>query len=153
MVHSSTRSKPPAQRPDPPVALVAARLTVKEAAALGLGGGSPRPSKYHSTRTKVGDITFASSKEAKRYAVLRRLEDLKLISDLTLQPRFPLHSRAGNQITTMVADFSYRDLVTNKLIVEDVKGYQGAADPVTRLWRLKKALAEGEYPHLEFRIV
>lgn len=42
--------------------------------------------KYHNVKTKVGNITFDSKLEAKRYTELKLLEKNGLIKDLVLQP-------------------------------------------------------------------
>ena len=46
--------------------------------------------KYKAIRTEVDGITFASKKEAMRYKELKFLREQKRISDLVLQPKFPI---------------------------------------------------------------
>src|SRR5690606_369436 len=49
-----------------------------------------KPSKYRNVRTTVDGITFDSKREAERYGELKTMEAAGVISDLELQPRFPL---------------------------------------------------------------
>lgn len=91
-------------------------------------------------------IHFPSIAEAKRYGQLNLELTHKLITDLKLQERFPLHaaktSEAGitcnlTKIGEYRADFSYtRDGVR---VVEDVKGN---ADTPLSAWKRKHAEAE-----------
>ena len=46
--------------------------------------------KYGAIRTKVDGINFASKGESRRYKELVLLQEAGHITDLTLQPRFPL---------------------------------------------------------------
>lgn len=89
-------------------------------------------SKYGAVRTEVDGISFASKKEARRYADLKLLDRAGQIADLKLQPRFPLIVN-GQTVCTYVADFSYR-VVGGDLVIEDAKGVQ------TDVFKLKRAL-------------
>jgi len=94
-------------------------------------------SKFGAVRTTVDGITFASKKEAKRYQELRLLERAKEITDLILQPRFPLQIH-GKSLGSYVGDFQYTvDGVRE--VVEDVKGVR------TPVYRLKKKIVEAIY--------
>ncbi len=93
------------------------------------GGGFPR--KYRNQPTFVDGIRFASKKEAYRYRELKILESNNLISNLSLQPRFPLIVN-GTKVATYVGDFAYVD--DRGKIVEDVKGIR------TPVYKLKKKL-------------
>lgn len=99
-----------------------------------------RRSKYGAKRTVVDGISFMSKLEAKRYSQLKLMEKGKVISDLKLQPRFPLV--AG---ITYVADFSY--IEAGAEVIEDVKGVE------TEVFRIKKKLFKHCYPHLNLRIL
>lgn len=94
-------------------------------------GARPR-SKYGNTLTKVGEITFHSKKEAKRYGDLTLLLRAGVISDLKLQVKFPIIVD-GALITTYIADFVYLDANGDR-VVEDVKGY------ATEVYALKRKL-------------
>lgn len=93
--------------------------------------------KYRNVRTEIDGIAFQSKAEAFRYAELKLLQHAGVISDLELQPRFPLDVK-GNRVATFVGDFAYRD-AKGLLTVEDVKGVQ------TPLFRLKAKLFRALY--------
>lgn len=97
-----------------------------------------RPSKYGAVRTEVDGITFASKKEARRYSELKLLERSGDISELSLQPRFPL-TVGRHRICTYVGDFTYRDRGTGVVVVEDAKGFK------TPEYKLKAKLFEALY--------
>ncbi len=114
-----------------------------------------RRSKYNAKRTEVDGIVFASQREARRYQELRLLERAGEISDLELQPRFPLSvpstsgyvRRAAKALAQggmftigeYRADFKYRDWKTVPYVVEDAKGFR------TPLYRWKKKHVEAQY--------
>ena len=89
-----------------------------------------RKSKYNAQRTVVDGITFASKKEAKRYAELKLMEKAGRIQNLQRQVRFDLKVN-GVQICHYIADFTYGDPL---FCVEDTKGYR------TPIYKLKKTL-------------
>ncbi len=91
-----------------------------------------KPSKYKAVRTTLDGITFASKREAERYATLKLLEKAGDITKLELQPKYLLVVN-GQLICTYVADFRYRNH-KGKLVVEDAKGFP------TRDYQLKKKL-------------
>ena len=85
--------------------------------------------KYNAQSKTVNGIKFSSKKEADRYCELKLLEQMGMIIDLTLQPRFRIldgfdydgeHYRPINY----TADFSYYDVEKSVLIVEEVKGHK-----------------------------
>ena len=94
--------------------------------------------KYHAVRTEVDGVVFASKAEARRYSDLKILERSGYISGLTLQPKFPLIV-AGDKICTYIADFSYFEHETKRLVVEDVKGVK------TPSYRIKNKLFHALY--------
>jgi hypothetical protein len=103
------------------------------------------PSKYRNRPKEVDGIKFASIKEAKRYRELLLLKRGGVISDLELQPKFPItiggipiqfvtgKGQPGRQMI-YVADFRYRDNETGRIIIEDVKGTR------TDVFKIKRAL-------------
>ena len=105
-----------------------------------------RAGKYNAVRTEVDGVMFASKAEARRYSELKLLLKSGAISELELQPKFPLTVK-GVKIATYIADFQYQELERSsgksnrKLIVEDVKGVK------TPAYRLKKKLYEVIYNH------
>lgn len=96
--------------------------------------------KYRNRKTVIDGITFASKREARRYAELRLFEALGRISELELQPRYTFPVRFDNgRRAAYVADFRYKDCDTNELVVEDVKGVR------TAVYKLKKAMMRHFY--------
>ena len=91
---------------------------------------------------------FPSKKEARRYAQLRLLERQGIISELELQPKYPitaLDTRAcAFKAFEYRADFRYmRDGVR---VVEDVKAWE------TPIFNLKKRIVERAY-HITIKLV
>lgn len=97
-----------------------------------------KPSKYGNRKTTVDGISFASAKEARRYADLKLLERVGEIEHLQLQPRFPLKVD-GKLVCTYVADFQYVAKGRAIATVEDVKGVQ------TEAFKIKRKLFEALY--------
>jgi len=93
-------------------------------------------SKYKAIRTEVDGITFASRREANRFKELQFLRSQHRISDLILQPKFPVVV-CGKKICTYIADFMYHE--NGNQIIEDVKGVK------TPVYRIKKKLVEAIY--------
>ncbi len=115
------------------------RVTGKLAKKLAKQHGVKLPSKktkYSAVPTIVDEIRFSSKKEAKRYVELLFEQQAGNISDLELQPKFPLRVN-GVLIGHYVADFGY--LLQGKRTIEDVKGFK------TPVYRLKKKLVEALY--------
>lgn len=98
----------------------------------------PRPavSKYRNKRCVVNGIEFHSLAEARRYAELLNLLEGGSISNLELQPCFPMIVD-GIVIATYKADFAY--FIDGKRVIEDVKGFK------TPTYRLKKRHVEAQY--------
>ena len=59
-------------------------------------------------------MVFDSKKEAKRYAELRLLQKQGLITDLTLQKKFPVDI-SGTHYCTYSCDFMYFDVKLGRL--------------------------------------
>lgn len=107
----------------------------------GVHNAVPGKFKYNNEPTEVDGLRFASKKEARRYGELLILERAKKITELKLQPRFPIIID-GIKVCTYVADFSYQDteqLHGGGVVVEDVKGVR------TAMYKLKKKLFEASY--------
>lgn len=85
----------------------------------------------------IDGIVFASKREASRYAKLKLLEKAKEITDLVLQPKFPVLI-AGQAYCTYTADFSYRTR-SGARVIEDVKSKGTQRDDA---YRLRKKAAE-----------
>lgn len=93
--------------------------------------------KYKAKSIVIDGITFPSTKEGKRYTVLKLLQHAGDITDLKLQPSFPIVV-GGVKVCTYKADFSYYDRFGG-FIVEDVKGVR------TPVYNLKKKLVLAIY--------
>lgn len=93
------------------------------------------PGRYGTPKAVVIDgIRFASKREAKRYGDLALMQRGKLIADLECQPAFTVEI-GGMKFCTYTADFRYRDLGTNRTVVEEVKSTGTRKDPAYRLRR------------------
>jgi len=100
-------------------------------------------SKYGNKKVTLDGHTFDSAKEMRRYSVLKLMQQAGEIENLCLQPRFDFTrpdmtiEYEGGRVAAFVADFSYNEVKTGALVVEDVKS------EITReiaLYRLKKAM-------------
>lgn len=100
----------------------------------------PKPGKYGNEKTVVDGIPFDSLAEARRYCELKHMRDAGMISDLELQPAFPLIVN-GVKVAQYRADFSYVD-VDGQRRVEDVKSPATAKNPV---YRLKSKMVKAQY--------
>ena len=89
--------------------------------------------KYNNKVTFIDGHRFMSKREAARYVDLKNLERGGIISNLELQPRFPIVIN-GVKICDYVADFRYYDNERRREVVEDVKGVK------TPEYKLKKKL-------------
>lgn len=114
-----------------------------------------KQSKYHNKKVVIDGISFDSTKEGKRYLILKEAENKGLISELTLQPRWVLlpakkeqyvkHLKTKDKICERTvtlpihytADFSY--IKNGEFVVEDVKGspYTLSKDVPLRLKMMK----------------
>jgi hypothetical protein len=99
--------------------------------------GYENMSKYKAKATTIDGIRFPSKAEARRYFELKVMLGAGLISDLELQPSFPVLIN-GIKVFTYRGDFQYRD--QGGTVVEDVKGF------LTPVYRLKKRCVEAFYP-------
>lgn len=79
--------------------------------------------KFRAIRTTLDGITFDSKREAAFYAELKLRERAGEVSDVELQPRFPLNVE-HEVIGVYRADFSFWDNRENRRRVVDVKGVE-----------------------------
>ena len=99
-------------------------------------------SKYRNRKTVVDGQEFDSRHEAERWIELRYMERAGLIHHLQRQVKYVLIPTQRDEITgkllereaAYIADFTYRDRQTHKLVVEDTKDFR------TELYKLKKKL-------------
>lgn len=92
--------------------------------------------KFHAKRTTVDGVTFSSKGEADRYRVLKIMQMAGAITDLELQPKYPIVWN-GTKICTYIADFRYKE--NGIEVVEDFKGFK------TPAYRLKKKMVKATY--------
>jgi len=93
-------------------------------------------SKYGAVKVTVDGIRFDSKKEASRYVELMAMQNAGMISDLQVQPEYPIFVN-GIKVCDYRADFFFRRGVTE--YVEDTKGFR------TPVYKLKKRLVEAMY--------
>jgi hypothetical protein len=110
-----------------------------------------KKSKYFAIPTTVDGIKFASKKEARRYGELRLLDRAGVIMKLECHPKYnltiagePMMSPSNRQIR-YEGDFRYEERVDAdsddwEIVIEDCKGYLPKANPVYRLFSLKRAV-------------
>jgi hypothetical protein len=89
--------------------------------------------KYKNRKTTIDGRVFDSQREATRYQELKLMESAGEIEELDLQVRFALRVNR-QEICCYIADFTYRNKIGRKLVVEDVKGMK------TRDYIIKKKL-------------
>lgn len=106
--------------------------------------------KYGATRVELDGLRFDSKKEAARYVELKVLLACDLISQLEIQPVYPLivselyHQGPPSVFHTVgqyFADFRYLDNATGEIVVEDVK----SKPTRTAVYRLKKRIVEAQH--------
>lgn len=98
----------------------------------------PSGRKYKNKKVDIDGVVFASKAEARRYGELLLRVRIGEISDLELQPRYPL-TVEGVKVATYVADFRYRETASGAVVVEDVKGVR------TAVYRIKNKLMRAIY--------
>lgn len=110
--------------------------------------------KYHSKKTEINGITFASRLESERFQQLLLLERAGEIEGLMLQPELQLlegwvdpMDGEKHRSRFYVGDFKYFDNKINRWIIEDTKGME------TPEFRLKWEYAQSKFPEYEFRKV
>ncbi len=104
---------------------------------------SQRRSKYGVSAKEdrtADNVTFDSKREMLRYLDLKKLQRAGIITNLELQPAFPLIVNKV-KVCTYQADFRYEDL-DGRDVIEDVKGAR------TATYRLKYKLFHAVYPDL-----
>ena len=115
--------------------------------------------RYGNVKKPVHDnIRFDSQRELERYLVLKLMQKAGEISELKLQPKYPIviggieiriksrRYHVNGRILTYVADFRYRDTTTGELVIEDVKMQSGH---LTEGYKIKRGLMEA----MGYRIV
>lgn len=101
--------------------------------------------KYGNIFTVVDGIKFRSKRESVYYRDYKILERAGEITNLELQPRYPIVIN-GAKICTVVLDFQFREK-TGRLRVIDVKGMDD------KYSQLKRKLVQAVYPHVTVEVV
>lgn len=108
---------------------------------------APKPSKYHSKRTRVDGILFDSQKEADYYSDLKVQLQAGVIRGFCRQPEFILLAGfAGQRPETYRADFIVFNLDGTAEIV-DTKGVE------TEAFKIKVKQFRTKFPGLELKVV
>jgi hypothetical protein len=98
--------------------------------------GMPKRSKYGNVKIVIDGVKFDSRKEGERYGWLKIMERQGKISNLELQPIFPIVIH-GRKCFKYIADFSY--LRDGQQVVEDVKSVSTRKN---RAYRIKVKVVE-----------
>lgn len=107
-------------------------------------------SKYKNEKVYLDGIRFDSKAEAKRYLILKSMQDEGLIKGLELQPEYeilPTYKKDGKTVRAMKYRADFRYFCGDKLVVEDVKGIE------TEAFKIKKKLVEYFYPDITITLV
>ena len=91
----------------------------------------------------IDGTTFASKREASRYAALKQRQAIGDISNLELQPRYEIKIK-DIRVCVYTADFKYSDR-SGHTIIEDVKGRGKGGTSGDGYYRLRKRLAEAQF--------
>lgn len=81
---------------------------------------APKKNKYGAIPTELDGHKFPSKLEANRYAFLKQAEAAGLISNLELQPKYPMTIN-GQKCGNAIMDFRYTTR-KGREVVEDAKG-------------------------------
>jgi len=103
-----------------------------------------KKSKYKNMKVLVNGIKFDSLSEARRYSKLAQLEQMKIITDLEIQPKF-VFAYNGQRMATYKADFRFQ--YKGRTYVEDVKGTK------TAVFNLKRRMLAAYYPSVELFLI
>ena len=100
--------------------------------------------KYNAVGLKTEDGFFHSKAEFARWRELKLLEKQGNIKRLRRQVKYPLHSRGGTKIGSLVIDFDYFEGRVH--VLEDKKGFMTALAK----WKLRHL--QGEYKRHVVRV-
>lgn len=105
----------------------------------GAAGEKSNKTKYGAKKVQIGEYTFDSIKESKRFLELRFRLFAGEIENLELQREWKLEVNGG-KVASYFSDFSYME--NGELVVEDVKS---TATRKIAVYRLKKKLMKSIY--------
>ncbi|PLS77240.1 MAG: hypothetical protein CYG59_24855 [Chloroflexi bacterium] len=109
--------------------------------------------KYNNQPVVVGGYRFDSKAEARRYEELCLLQQAGEIANIVVHPESELQRASrdsdGRRHSAIryVADFSYQELPSGRVVVEDVKGHK------TPEFKLKERLFRYRFPDFDFRLI
>ena len=103
-----------------------------------LDNPKPKKHKYRAQRTDRHGLSFASKREADRYDDLLLMQRAGEITDLQVQPRYPLMVDSV-KIGEYRADFSYINCRNGAEVTEDSKGFS------PQLYKWKRRHFEAQY--------
>lgn len=108
--------------------------------------------KYYNQKVVVDNIKFDSKRESRRYSELILLQKANKIHSLILQPKFILQEKfkkngKSYQEIKYIGDFQYFCNERQKLIIEDVKGFE------TTEFKLKRKMFEYTFRDLELTLI
>ena len=102
--------------------------------------------KYGNKKIEHDGYKFDSVAEMSRYKELKLLLKAGEITHLELQPKFTVVPKTkGEQAVVYIADFSYVEVGSNNVVVEDVKGM------ATKEYVIKRKLFKHQNPNIDFR--
>ena len=97
-----------------------------------------RRNKYGAVKVRMDGYLFDSKAEARHYADLQTLQQAKVISALTVHPKYPI-VYDGTKVCIVELDFEYYEPANGKPHYVDVKGVY------TAMSRLKHKLFKAFY--------
>ena len=104
-------------------------------------GEGRRRSKYNNEPQFLDGFRFDSKRETARYQYLKSLQAIGTIAGLQLQVPFALMVN-GICVAEYVADFTYRIVDENRMVIEDVKGKK------TDVYLLKRKIMDALGHHI-----
>src|SRR5215471_10071503 len=101
-------------------------------------GRTAKPSKYRNVKCVVDGHTFASKKEGAYYLGLKARAAAGEITDLQCQVPFtlccPTLAGVDAVVAAYVADFTYREATSGRIVVVDVKGHKTPGYLLKKRW-------------------
>ena len=102
------------------------------------------PNKYRAQRTRVGNVVYASRREAEYAEELHLRQRAGEVLTIEIQVPYELIPRPN--LVKYVADFrvTFKD---GRQEVHEVKGME------TAVWKIKEKLFRHRYPHIPLRVI
>lgn len=117
--------------------------------------------KYGNKKVEIDGIRFDSTKESKRYLELKQMQEDGNIMDLEVHPKYELLKKFYSHDNELIraihyeADFTYLDVVSDEIVVEDVKPL---VKKTGKFWmtaeaKIKIKWFKFKYPLIKFKLV